>query len=673
MPLPQQRTGRRRVVSEHPPERLDSWKDIAAYLKRDVSTVQRWEKREGMPVHRHQHDKLGSVYAFPSEIDAWVRGRSVAEGESEETDGSLVPPPQATQRRVWIGVAAAAAVAIALAAVAFLKRPEPNPLADARFVRLTDFEGTEQAAAISRDGRFVAFLSDREGPLDVWVTQIGTGQFHNLTRGRLHELLNPDIRMLGFSPDGALVSIWVRRMNASGKPEISVWAIPTLGGEPRLYVEGAAELAWSNDGTRLVYHTPASGDPMFVRAQDGTAERKIFTGPPGVHNHYPVWSPDDRFIYFVLGSVPSENDVWRIDATGGSPERMTSHNTRVTDLAFLDRRTLLYLATDADGGGPWLYALDVARRRSRRVGFGVERYASLDASADGRRLVVAVANRRRTLWRVPIAGKAAGAKDATRIPVPIVGGRAPRLGPGFLLYVSSRSEGDSIWKLSGGTSSELWNIGRGRVIGRPAIAPDGKRIAFTTEDRGRTRLFVMSSDGSGLRGMPESLQPRGTPAWSPDGRSIAIVAAIDGAPRLVRVSLEPLTVTPLGSGFAADPVWSPDGASIVFSGPEVGTTFPIRAVGTDGRTRPAPNLMLSRGVRHVAFLPGQNAIVVLRGEMVHKNFWAIDLDTGAERRLTDFGPEVIIGDFDLTPDGREIVFDREQAEADLVLVERTGG
>jgi hypothetical protein len=60
-----------RPHTPRPEERLDSWKDIAAYLQRDVSTVQRWEKREGMPVHRHLHDKLGSVYAFRSDLDAW--------------------------------------------------------------------------------------------------------------------------------------------------------------------------------------------------------------------------------------------------------------------------------------------------------------------------------------------------------------------------------------------------------------------------------------------------------------------------------------------------------------------------------------------------------------------------------------------------------------------------
>ena len=51
--------------------RLDSWKEIAGYLNRHVTTVRRWEKSEGLPVHRHLHDKLGSVYAFRAELDTW--------------------------------------------------------------------------------------------------------------------------------------------------------------------------------------------------------------------------------------------------------------------------------------------------------------------------------------------------------------------------------------------------------------------------------------------------------------------------------------------------------------------------------------------------------------------------------------------------------------------------
>jgi Tol biopolymer transport system component len=448
-----------------------------------------------------------------------------------------------------------------------------------------------------------------------------------------------------------------------------VWAVPTLGGEPRLYLEGVAELDWSSDGTRIVYHTPGPGDPMFVNDQTRRAERKIFTAPPGLHSHFPVWSPDDAFIYFVYGSVPNNMDIWRMDPAGGARERMTSHDSRVSHPTFLNRRTLLYLATDGDGAGPWLYALDVERRKTRRISFGVERYTSLAASADGRRLVVTVANPKRTLWRVPITDPVTEESGASRVPVPTSGARAPRLGPGYLLYVSSRNDAESIWKVADGIATELWSMAGARVIAGPAIAPDG-RIAFSAEEGGRTRMYVMNADGSSARMLPESLEPRGAPAWSPDGQSIAVAATIHGAPCLIKVSVGRQTFVPLVSEFAADPAWSPDGASIVYSGPDVGTTFQVRLVSADGRVKSEPNIRLSRGARRLAFLPGQRALVVLRGEINHKNFWVIDPESGRERRLTNFGPNFVIGDFDVSPDGVEIVFDREQDNSDIVLIER---
>jgi hypothetical protein len=60
---------------EQPADRLESWKEIAAYLKRGVRTVQRWERGEALPVHRHRHDKRGTVYAFRHEIDSWRENR----------------------------------------------------------------------------------------------------------------------------------------------------------------------------------------------------------------------------------------------------------------------------------------------------------------------------------------------------------------------------------------------------------------------------------------------------------------------------------------------------------------------------------------------------------------------------------------------------------------------
>jgi hypothetical protein len=174
-------------------DRLDSWKEIAAYLDRDVTTVQRWEKREGMPVHRHVHDKMGSVYASRVELDAWARGRNIRAADNGRTvledESDVAPlvepiPPKtaaSTSRTWWTGVFPLALVAAALVIGTglWLRGKEyfwRNPIADARFQTITDVDAVAQAASVSRDGHFVAFLSDRDGQMDVWLTQVGSGQ-----------------------------------------------------------------------------------------------------------------------------------------------------------------------------------------------------------------------------------------------------------------------------------------------------------------------------------------------------------------------------------------------------------------------------------------------------------------------------------------------------------------
>lgn len=72
----------------NPVDRLDSWKEIASFLRRDVRTVQRWEKKEGLPVYRHQHEKLGSVYAYPGELSQWFTARQQS---SASTTASRTP------------------------------------------------------------------------------------------------------------------------------------------------------------------------------------------------------------------------------------------------------------------------------------------------------------------------------------------------------------------------------------------------------------------------------------------------------------------------------------------------------------------------------------------------------------------------------------------------------
>jgi TolB-like protein/Tfp pilus assembly protein PilF len=119
-------------------KRLESWKEIAAYLNRDVTTVQRWEKREGMPVHRHLHDKRGSVYAVPAELDAWRHSRGLQTNEFQKSDSgpssfeAADPSKTASIFRLWTPLALAASILVLAAGyMAFRHRPANQTSASA--------------------------------------------------------------------------------------------------------------------------------------------------------------------------------------------------------------------------------------------------------------------------------------------------------------------------------------------------------------------------------------------------------------------------------------------------------------------------------------------------------------------------------------------------------------
>ena len=373
------------------------------------------------------------------------------------------------------------------------RRRRRNPLEGARITPLTDFDGVETAAAVSRDGEFVAFLSDRSGTMDAWVTRIGTGEFHNLTRGAAPELLNPEIRSVAFTPDASLVTLWAR--NAGEDRAVNVLG-STGDGRAPARVSSRAPSRWTGPVMAAAWSStrPTPGDPTFIVDPGDSAPRQIHVGPKGVHNHFQTWSPDDAHIYFVQGVPPDEMDIWRMSPNGADLQRVTFHNARVLYPTFLDRRTLLYLATTDDGSGPGCTRWTSKRRESRRISFGVEQYTSLAVSADRSRLVATVEHSKASLWRVPITDGIAQEADASRLDIPTVGAFSPRLATDYLLYVSAKNDGHALWKLERGIATELWSAPQTRVVGGPAVSPDGQRIAFTAEDDRGTRVQVIDTE-----------------------------------------------------------------------------------------------------------------------------------------------------------------------------------
>jgi Tol biopolymer transport system component len=364
-------------------------------------------------------------------------------------------------------------------------------------------------------------------------------------------------------------------------------------------------------------------------------------------------------------------DLWQIPASGGDPQRLTFHNSRVSFPALLDERTLLYLATSADGSGPWIHALDLQNRTTHRLKSASNAYTSLAATADGRRLVATEPHPTASLWSVQLTDGITGPDAVTQIPIHTQRGVSPRLGPDSLLYRAPKAGTDALWKHEGSADArELWSGQEGRVIEGAALSADGQRVAFPVQSRGRTWLYVMNSDGSGARRVAPELDVRGAPAWSPDGKWIAIAALHDGEPRLVKIPDGGGPAIALTAEYALDPVWSPSGGFLVYTAADVGTVFEVHAVSADGAPHEMPKLSLSRGSRRLAFLgTDEHTLVILEGPQSRKEFWAVDLRSGAQRALTDLGPGQVIGDFDVAADGRRIVFDRVREESDLALIE----
>jgi Tol biopolymer transport system component len=584
------------------------------------------------------------------------------------------PVVTASHRRLYWFLAAALLLALGGAAGWLAHRPsaaEVNPLANATFTRLTDFEGVERDAAISPDGRFVAFLSNRSGPLDVWVSQVGAGSAVNLTQGKAGNL-DGLVRALGFSGDGS--QIWFHDADVTTALHI----VPLMGGAPRVFMASSPvktppwNVAWSPDGNRLVYHTADGGDPMFVTDRTGASPRQILIDKPGFHNHYPVWSRDGQWIYFVRGSVTtSQMDLWRISPDGGQPERLTQHNSEVSSPAPLDLRTVIYVARDRDGSGPWLWALDVNRKTTHRISSGLEKYVSVAASADGRHLVATESSIMPSLWSVPILNRVAEERDAKPYPVGTVRALGPRFGGTSLFYLSSRGTGDGLWRFQDGQTTEIWKGSDGAPLDPPAVSADGQHVAIALRRGGKLTLHLATAEGNELRPLAESIDISGASDWSRDGQWIVTGGADSQGPGVFKIPVSGGMPVRLTTGEASNPVWSPAGDLIIYAGENVGFFAPLLAVRPDGTPVKLPSIELLREGVRVRFLPNGSGFVYMQGLPSAQNLWLLDLATLKTSELTRLNNAGAIRSFDISPDGN-IVFDRLRVNSHVVLIDLPG-
>lgn len=116
-------------------------------------------------------------------------------------------------------------------------------------------------------------------------------------------------------------------------------------------------------------------------------------------------------------------------------------------------------------------------------------------------------------------------------------------------------------------------------------------------------------------------------------------------------------------------MWSPDGRLIVYAGAEVASTVPLLAVSPEGASVELPPIRLRGWGERVRFLPTGKALVYMQGRLPAQDFWLLELATMKPRQLTRLSNAGAMRTFDITADGRRIVFDRQRENSDIVLID----
>ena len=292
--------------------RLESWKEIAAYFRRDVSTVQRWEKREGLPVHRHLHDKLGTVYADASELEAWWSNR--------RPRLELPPRSLSPRRLVWLGTAVALLAAAAggvwhyLAALP-IRRPE---LITRRVWAGVD---VDRLGSVSPESRYLCYMNKSTDSLA--VRDIATGKERAIAHQRYPShtgeaytpVFSPDGRRIAYCWHNQELSYDLRIVGADGSAERVVYAHPDVR-----WIEVAD---WSPDGRHLLAtfrRSDRTNHIVLVAVADGAV--RLLKSLDWRFPFKMSFSPDGRYVVYDFPPRPDSpnRDLFLLAVASGLDE-----------------------------------------------------------------------------------------------------------------------------------------------------------------------------------------------------------------------------------------------------------------------------------------------------------------------------------------------------------------
>ncbi|HUQ95561.1 MAG TPA: hypothetical protein VM120_28040 [Bryobacteraceae bacterium] len=656
-------------------DRLDSWKEIAAYLKHSERTVRRWEATEALPVHRHLHEQRGSVYAFRTELDAWLEKRSLR----PEPDQSTIPEAEAQPRdrkQFWLLVSLAAGASL-LSAFWFLPPRKPDPIP----VPITSYQGNELDPIFSPDGLQIAFTwnGNRQDNYDIYVRPIGQDRPVRLTSDPAEEF-GP-----AWSPDGRTIAF----LRVAAGNQIQVVAIPASGGpsrvvseffyDPHVFVKFRTRfLSWRPGSRQLaVAGRTSSQEAHAIWSVDDNGIKRRLTTPPTaatLGDLSPAYAANGRELLFTRGNTRFTSELHLLPLShdglpAGDPKLVLQGTASANTPVWVGERQIVFHRFFQSR----LWILSLPGNHSEPLGFvgwGAEMPAY---SSHGNRLAYAAGRQDFNIWGLDLAAPDSLKGTPRRVVASTHSESSPSISPDgrLLAFNSSRSGNHEVWvsDLEGENAMQLTAL-KGRTAGEPRWSPDGRWIVFESRKEGRADLFAIRADGSSVRQLTTHPADDLAGNWSRDGVWVYFSSNRGGMWDVWKTNWETgreLRVTTAGGLGVAE---SPDGRYLYYVKPQPSSGFGF--------------------LWRVPLLGGPEELVLSGLQMAYRGFAVLDdvvyfisddqrfggnalfvlrLASGSVTRIANLGDRFAACP-DITPDGRRILYTRaEEKGYDVVAVE----
>ena len=540
---------------------------------------------------------------------------------------------------------------------------------------LTMDEGLQVEAAISPNGRLVAYAKGNAARLRIFVQKIGGGPAWPLSGDSLaHEVLPR------WSPDNDQL-LFLSRNDA--------WVAPSIGGSPRLVARGSSgngmvrSASWSPHGDSVAI---VRNDSLLVQPLEGIRTR--FVGR-GNQLHSCVWSPDGKWIACASGNWiefeagplfgnDAPSSIVLFSASGGPAIALTDTAFQHRSPAWSADGKFLWLLSNRDGVPGEVYAMPIGGNGHPagplvRLGLNAE-WIGLSKH----RIAYSVPQRRANIWAIQVPENAPASLAAA---TPITSGNqlietvsVSRDGK-WLVYDSNLRGNSDIYRvpISGGPAERLTYDARQEFAA--ALSPNDSELAWHRWVNGERRLFVRKLDDDSAQEIMPEPGDKGVPRWSPDGRSIAAWAhsTAEGEVFVMRRDASGRWTQQWRLKDAQLPVWSPDGKTIAFPRYD-GSIQTIPADSGARRTVYAPRQGTDDPV--AVFLAWTTSLDTLwflaHDASGHGSIWALSLGTGAKRllvRLED--PARLIGPT-LATDQRRFYFTLDERFSNISWAELEG-